>query len=319
MKECRMVTLPLADDLTFGLHTRLANPAEARNLVRLAEDGGFSGIAVGDHLAFALPILDPFVQLAQVVTLSEKLNVYTSVYLLPLRHPTPVAKQAATLDLISGGRFIMGLGVGGEFPGEFAAAGVPHNQRGARLNEGIDVLRKLWTGEPISHEGRFFSFPETQMLPKPAHPGGPPLWVGGRSAAALERAGTRCDGYISYVVTPDRFRRALETIGRHYQASRRELAEYGTAHLLFMRLGPTYDQAFEDANRLLSKRYAMDFSEPTRRYAALGSPADVAAFIDAFYQAGCRHIEIDFLGTAEERDAQIEQFGKEVKPLLNYG
>lgn len=313
-----MMTLPLASKITFGLHAQLPNPAEAGRLVRLAEDGGFSAIAVGDHLAFALPILDPFVQLAQVATLSEKLEVRTSVYLLPLRHPTPVAKQAATLDLISGGRFVMGLGVGGEFPGEFAAAGVPHNQRGARLDEGIAVLRKLWTGEPVSHEGRHFSFPETQMLPKPARPGGPPLWVGGRTEAAFRRAGTLCDGYISYVVTPDQFRGALDEIGRHFEAAKRDLPEYGAAHLLFMRLGPTYEQAYDDANALLSKRYAMDFSRATKRYAALGPPADIAAAINNFYEAGARHLELEFLGSVEERNAQIEQFGREVKPLLSF-
>lgn len=310
--------LPLASKITFGLHAQLPTPDAARNLVRLAEDGGFSAIAVGDHLAFALPILDPFVQLAQVATLSDKLSVRTSVYLLPLRHPTPVAKQAATLDLISSGRFVMGLGVGGEFPGEFAAAGVPHNQRGARLDEGIAVLRKLWTGEPVSHDGRFFSFPETQMLPKPAQAGGPPLWVGGRTEAAFRRAGRLCDGYISYVVTPDQFREALEQIAVHFEDEKRDLAEYGAAHLLFMRLGPSYEQAYDDANALLSKRYAMDFSRATKRYAALGRPEDIAEAINGFYQAGARHLELEFLGTAEERDAQIEQFGKEVKPLLSF-
>ena len=310
--------LPLASKITFGLHAQLPNPAETRQIVRLAEEGGFSAIAVGDHLAFALPILDPMVQLAQVATLSDKLSVRTSVYLLPLRHPTPVAKQAATLDLISGGRFIMGLGVGGEFPGEFAAAGVPHNQRGARMDEGIAVLRKLWTGEPVSHDGRFFSFPETQMLPKPARPGGPPLWVGGRTEAAFKRAGALCDGYISYVVTPDQYRSALEAISVHYAAAKRDIPEYGAAHLLFARLGPSYEAAYEDANALLSKRYAMDFSRATKRYAALGQPADIAASIEAFFQAGARHLELEFLGSPEERNAQIEQFGKEVKPLLSF-
>jgi len=310
--------LPLASKITFGLHVQLPNPGEARTIVRLAEEGSFTTVAVGDHLAFSLPILDPFVQLAQVATLSDKLSVRTSVFLLPLRHPTPVAKQAATLDLISGGRFIFGLGVGGEFPGEFAAAGVPHNQRGARLDEGIAVLRKLWTGESVSHEGRFFSFPETQMLPKPAREGGPPIWVGGRTEAAFKRAGTLCDGYLSYVVTPDQFRNALDAISVHYEAANRNIPEYSAAHLLFMRLGPSYEAAYEDANALLSKRYAMDFSRATKRYAALGQPADIAAAIDAFYQAGVRHLELEFLGSAEERNAQIEQFGKEVKPLLSF-
>lgn len=310
--------LPLANTVTFGLHSQMPTVADTRKLVRAAEEGGFSAIAVGDHLAFALPILDPFVQLAQVVALSDTLKVQTSVYLLPLRHPVPVAKQAATLDRVSGGRFVFGLGVGGEFPGEFAAAGVPHNQRGARLNEGIEVLRKLWTGEPVAHEGRFFSFPETQMLPTPAQPGGPPIWVGGRTEAAFRRAGTLCDGYISYVVTPEQYRAAMESIGSHFEASKRALAEYGTSHLLFMRLGKTYEEAYDAANALLSKRYAMDFSRATKRYAALGAPADIAAFLEQFHAAGVRHFELEFLGTPEERDAQIEQFGREVRPLLNF-
>lgn len=310
--------LPFANTVTFGLHSQMPTVADTRKLVRAAEEGGFSAIAVGDHLAFALPILDPFVQLAQVVALSDTLKVQTSVYLLPLRHPVPVAKQAATLDRVSGGRFVFGLGVGGEFPGEFAAAGVPHNQRGARLNEGIAVLRKLWTGEPVAHEGRFFSFPETQMLPTPAQPGGPPIWVGGRTEAAFRRAGTLCDGYISYVVTPEQYRAAMESIGSHFEASKRTLAEYGTSHLLFMRLGKTYEEAYEAANALLSKRYAMDFSRATKRYAALGAPADIAAFLEQFHAAGVRHFELEFLGTPEERDAQIEQFGRDVRPLLNF-
>ena len=310
--------LPLSPKVTFGLHSQMPTVADTRKVVRLAEEGGFSAIAVGDHLAFALPILDPFVQLAQVVALSDTLRVHTSVFLLPLRHPVPVAKQAATLDRVSGGRFTFGLGVGGEFPGEFAAAGVPHNQRGARLNEGIEVLRKLWTGEPVAHEGKHFSFPETQMLPKPARAGGPPLWVGGRTEAAFKRAGTLCDGYVSYVVTPEQYGAALESISAHYETSGRSLPEYGTSHLLFMRLGKTYEESYDAANALLSKRYAMDFSRATQRYAALGAPADIAAFLDKFHAAGVRHFELEFLGTPEERDAQIEQFGKEVRPLLSF-
>lgn len=156
------------------------------------------------------------------------------------------------------------------------------------------------------------------MLPKPARPGGPPLWVGGRTEAAFRRAGTLCDGYISYVVTPDQFRGALDEIGRHFEAAKRDLPEYGAAHLLFMRLGPTYEQAYDDANALLSKRYAMDFSRATKRYAALGPPADIAAAINNFYEAGARHLELEFLGSVEERNAQIEQFGREVKPLLSF-
>ena len=195
-RELRMVDLPLDDVTRFGLHSRVPSPAYARELVTLAEETGLTSIAVGDHLAFALPIDDSILGLGMIATLSEKITIATSVYLLPLRHPALVAKQTITLARMAPGRFIFGVGVGGEFPGEFALAGIPHNERGARLNEGIEIVRKLWIGEPVAYEGRFYSFPETQLRPAPEPAGGPPIWVGGRSKAALKRAATLCDGWI---------------------------------------------------------------------------------------------------------------------------
>ncbi len=313
-----MVDLPLDDVTRFGLHSRVPDPAYARELVTLAEDTGLTSVAVGDHLAFALPIDDSILGLGMVATLSEKITIATSVYLLPLRHPALVAKQTITLSRMAPGRFIFGVGVGGEFPGEFALAGIPHNERGARLNEGIEIVRKLWTGEPVSHEGRFYSFPETQLRPGPEPAGGPPIWVGGRSEAALRRAATLCDGWISYVVTPEQYREGLEGIAREYAKTDRDLSSYGSAHLLFVRLDDTYESAFERANALLSERYAMDFSRATKRYVALGSPQDVAEKLSEFHKAGVRFFEFDFLGAPEERIAQTRRFAEEVRPLLDF-
>ncbi len=120
---------------------------------------------------------------------------------MPLRHPTPVAKQIATLDHLTGGRFVFGVGIGGEFPREYEGCGVPLNERGARLSEGIEVIRKLWTGERVSHGGRFYNFKDVKMTPVPRQPGGPPIWCGGRSEAALRRAARLADGWFS---TPSR-------------------------------------------------------------------------------------------------------------------
>jgi len=313
-----MADLPLETAARFGLHGRIPDPRAARSLVALAEETGMTTLAVGDHLAFALPIDDSLMGLAMAATLSDKLTIATSVYLLPLRHPGLVAKQTISLARMAPGRFIFGVGVGGEFPGEFAFAGVPHGERGARLNEGIEVVRKLWSGEPVAHEGRFYSFPETQLRPPPEPAGGPPIWVGGRSDAAFRRAGVLCDGWISYVVTPEQYRDGLAEIARHYSASGRDLASYGTAHLLFVRLGDSYEAAFDAANALLSERYAMDFSRATKRYVALGAPEDVAAKLSAFYAAGVRHFEFDFLGSAEDREEQTRRFAADVVPLLDF-
>src|SRR5262245_4594663 len=161
--------LPLDDKLLVGIQTihRRTEPAtgpwlpridELVSLVELVDRCGYDSLWVGDHIAFAIPILDPLLQLAQAAVASRRLLLGTGVYLLPLRHPGPVAKQVATLDHMSEGRLIFGVGVGGEFPKEYALAGVPISERGARLSEGIAVLRKLWTGEPVAHEGKFYSF-----------------------------------------------------------------------------------------------------------------------------------------------------------------
>ena len=165
--------LPLEPRLSIGYQNVLAptgyddaeGAAAGRDLpetVRLLDALGFDSIWSGDHVAFAGPILDPLIQLAQAAALSDRLTVGTAVYLLPLRHPAPVAKQVASLDTISNGRVIFGVGVGGEFPVEFELCGVPVEERGARLSEGIRVLRKLWSGGPVAHDGRFYPLPRSR-------------------------------------------------------------------------------------------------------------------------------------------------------------
>jgi probable F420-dependent oxidoreductase len=271
---------------------------------------------VGDHIAFAIPILDPLLQLAQAAVVSRRLLLGTGVYLLPLRHPGPVAKQVATLDHLSEGRLIFGVGVGGEFPREFELAGVPVNERGARLSEGIAVLRKLWRGETVSHAGKFYAFTDVLMLPPARQPGGPPIWCGGRSPAALRRAGRLADGYQAYVVTPQMYREALATIGDAAEAAGRKVERFGTSHLLFTRLDSTYEKALDAATETLSVRYAMDFRKAAIRYCALGTGPQIAERIREFHAAGVRHLVLDLLGPYEERLTQIERVAAEVLPLL---
>ena len=308
--------LPLESRLRFGLMTQFPDPQSTRATVEMLERLEFDAVWTGDHLAFANPILDPLLQLAQAAAFSTRLTVGPAVYLLPLRHPGPVAKQVATLDHLSNGRVIFGVGVGGEFPSDYAVAGVPMNERGARLTESIAVLRKLWSGERVSHAGRFFRFEDIRMEPAPVQPGGPPIWCGGRSEAALARAGRLADGWMSYVVTPEMYRASLERIAAAYDAAGRSLGTFATAHLLFLYIDDSYDRALDRAAELLSKRYAMDFRKAAQRYAALGSPQDVAEKLRAFHTAGVRHFNLDFLGDVAERDAQIARFAAEVRPLL---
>ena len=189
--------LPLDARFCVGFITGAATGGEARAIAQLGERLGYDSIWVGDHVAFTVPILDPLLQLAVFAAASEKLQLGTAIFLLPLRHPTHVAKQVATLDLLCGGRLIFGVGVGGEFPVEYEACEVPLRERGARLSEAIPLLKRLWNGPPVDHSGRFWSLPTLQLRPRPAQTGGPPIWCGGRSAPALKRIGRMGDGWRS--------------------------------------------------------------------------------------------------------------------------
>ena len=170
--------LPLEPKLKVGIQTIHREPDnqtgpwqpqidELVDFVTLIDKTGFDSIWVGDHLSMPLPFFDPFQMLAQAAVVSRRLLLGTGVYLLPLRHPGPVAKQVATLDHLSEGRFLFGVGIGGEFPKEYEVAGVPISERGARLSESIEVVRELWKGKPASYDGKFFQFSDVLMTPPP--------------------------------------------------------------------------------------------------------------------------------------------------------
>ena len=323
-----MHALPLDDRLRIGVQTihRRSEPAEGPwlpridemcALVELVDRSGYDSLWVGDHIAFPLAIFDPLLQLAQAGVVSRRLLLGTAVFLLPLRHPTPVAKQVSTLDHLLEGRLIFGVGVGGEFPKEYEACGVPLAERGARLSESIEVLRKLWRGESVSHAGRFFRFDGIAMEPPPRQRGGPPIWCGGRSDPALRRVGRLTDGWMSYVVTPEMYGDGLAKIAAAAAAAGRRFERgFGTAHLLFARIDETYEKALDAATLSLGRRYAMDFRKAAQRYCALGPPAAVAEAVRRFYAAGARHVILDLVGPYEERDQQIERFAAEGLPWL---
>jgi probable F420-dependent oxidoreductase len=324
-----MTAIQLDSRLRIGIQTihRRTEPATAEWLpkidelvetVELVDRGGYDSLWVGDHISFAVPILDPLLQLAQAAVVSRRLTLGTSVYLLPLRHPAPVAKQVATLDHLTEGRLIFGVGVGGEFPKEYEVCGVPRNERGARLTEGIGLLRRFWSGEKVSHDGRFYgNFTDVPMRPPARQSGGPPIWCAGRSEGALRRTGRLADGWLSYVVTPEMYRAALEKIDAAAREVGRNVPRFGTGHLLFTRIDDSYEKALDAATETLSVRYAMDFRKAAQRYCALGRPDQVVERIREFHAAGVRHVILDLLGPYEQRKNQIEMFAAEAMPLLS--
>jgi probable F420-dependent oxidoreductase len=284
-----------------------------------AEALGFDSVWIGDHVAIHRPTFDALAALSYLAAVTRRVRIGPCVYLLPLRHPAVAAKLVATIDVLSGGRVIFGVGVGGEFPKEFEVSGVPHRERGARTDEAIRVCRALWGPSPASFEGRFAQFSGVVFEPKPVQPGGPPVWIGGRSDAALRRAARVGDGWIAYLVTPERFRASLDKIESFARESGRPLGPDRTfepAHLLFTVVDPDPAAARATAARYLEGQYNQPFDDLARKYCLLGPPDACLARLAEFAAAGVRTFVVYFAVPAERVAEQLEQFGTEVMPRM---
>jgi len=297
----------------FGAQLSMHPPEEQLALVQRVEQLGFDSVWTGDHVSFHNPLYESLTLLASYAPITRRIRLGTAVYLLALRSPAVAAKITATLDVLSGGRLIFGVGVGGENPKEFELCGVPHAERGARVTEGIDVVRALWREAPATFHGRFSRFEGVSIDPKPVQKL-PPIWVGGRSDAALVRAGSQGDGWVSYVVQPERYARSLEKIREAAHAAGRSLTGFTGAHLAFITVGRDYERARKTWVSVLSRRYAQDFEPLANKYGVIGTPEQCAAQLAAFRDAGCTYFLLSAIGDPRDEREQLETIAAEILP-----
>jgi probable F420-dependent oxidoreductase len=268
------------------------DPGAFREVAVRAEELGYDSLWAGDHISYRNPILDIVVALSTFAAVTERITLGAGIVLLPLRHPSVVAKEFASLDYVSGGRLILGVGVGGESPKDFEAVGVPVRERGARTDEAMLALRALFGESPAAFAGRFFSFEGISIEPRPARAGGPPLWVGGRSEAAILRAATLGDGWIPIWISPEKLAQGLGQLPAHVTPAVTLPAHVGPKRRL---------------NEHLRQRYAGDFGEHVvDRYCVAGTPAECAARIREYVDAGARHVVFNILELDDaERLAEV--------------
>jgi probable F420-dependent oxidoreductase len=300
--------------IRFGAFLMLHPPEEQFAIARRVDELGYDSLWTGDHVSFHGPIYESLTLLSSYIGITKRARLGVGVYLLALRHPTIAAKITSTLDALSGGRLIFGVGVGGENPKEFEASGSPHSERGARVSEGIDVVRTLWRDSPATFKGRFTQFEGVSIDPKPAQKPAPPIWVGGRSDAALARAGRQGDGWISYVVQPERYQQSLGKIETAAAAAGRSLDGFVKAHLTFITVGRDYESAERVWVARLSQRYAQDFGPLARKYGIIGTPAQCAEQLQRFIEAGCTYFVLDAICDAADEAEQLERFAAELFP-----
>jgi alkanesulfonate monooxygenase SsuD/methylene tetrahydromethanopterin reductase-like flavin-dependent oxidoreductase (luciferase family) len=264
--------------------------------VRELEDLGAASLWVGGHVASPNPTPEAMVWLARLVEQSDRAVVGTAVLLLPLYAPALVAKQVADLDRAADGRIALGIGVGGEYPSDFEACGVPIEERGSRTNEAISLLRAFWSGEPVTHHGAHWHFDGVRIHPPPTQPGGPPIIVSGRQPVAMRRAARLGDGWIPYLYSPERYARSVATIREEAERIGRELEDFVWCAYVFVCMDDDGDVARTNAVQALGGTYGNDFSEMIERVAAVGTPEQVTARLDAFVTAGVEHLVLCPLG-----------------------
>jgi len=188
-----------------------ADPGVAMRLARAAEELGFESLWTGEHVVLPeprqapspaepdFPMLHPSTGLAFLAGVTERIRLGTGIILIAQRHPVVLAKEMASLDVVSRGRLMLGIGAG-YLHQEFSALGIPFDERGARTDEAIDVLRALWNQPHPSFRGRFTAFSNIQAQPRPVQAGGPPIVVGGTSTAALRRAVLKAQGWYGFAM-----------------------------------------------------------------------------------------------------------------------
>mgnify|MGYP001568740229 CR=1 FL=1 len=284
-----------------------------------AEALGFDSLWAGEHVLFHTETVSATVLLAGLAARTGRIRLGTAIYLLPLRHPVLAAKDLATLDHVAGGRLVVGVGVGGEYPREFAACGVPLGERGARTDEALALLRRLWREERVTAAGAHFPLEDVSLTPRPVQPGGPPLWIGGRSDPALRRTARAGDGYFPYLVTPSRYRANLERLDALCAEAGRDPARLERALLVFVALGPDRETAVRRAGGQLTRIYNQPFDQVVERYCVVGTPDDCAARIAEFQAAGVRHFVFNWACPQGEILEQMERLATEVLPRVGAG
>ncbi len=285
---------------------------EGEPLLQLAERAeamGYDSVWVGDSL-LARPRHEPLTLLAGVAGRTRRVKLGTAVLLPMLRNPVLLAHQIATVDQVSAGRLILGVGIASDVPNvraEFRAAGVPFEKRVGTLMEGVRLCRALWTGKPVDWEGRWH-VEQGVLGPTPYQAGGPPIWGGGSAPAALERAGKHFNGWFPTGPDSKRWGEQWRQVQEIAKAAGRRPSEVEAAVYLTIAVDEDAAKAEQRINDFLSGYYGQRPDVLKKRQACFSGAASGAAdFINGYIEQGAQTVVLRFAG---EHDKQLEIFAR---------
>ena len=307
---------------TRGLLMSGDGPKDADLILSLAEkveNGGLDSVWVGDSLT-AKPRLEPLTTLAAVASRTQRVRLGTAVLLAALRHPVLLAHELGTLDVISRGRAVLAVGIGGAFNEdqrmEWLAAGVQPSRRAGRLEEMIGIVKRLGSGETVSHDGRHFSLDSVRMGPRPVQEGGVPVlvachWRAGRDVQ-FHRAARLGDGFISISDTPEEYAQVAERVRVYAAQEGKEFHKMEAAFYMTVNLGEDRQKAAEEAEKYLMLYYGANIWGD--RWGPFGPPKSTVERIREYVQAGAGTIVVRF--ASFDQEGQLDTFLREVAPAF---
>lgn len=300
--------LPTRDQILEGVPS--AGPL--LDLAQMAEALGFDSVWAGDSLT-ARPRHEPLSLLAAVAARVPRVEVGTAVLLPALRNPVLLAHQVATIDQVSEGRLVLGVGIAADAPpirAEFQATGVPFEKRAGRMLEGLQLCRQLWTGNPVTWSGRW-QLEEAVLSPVPHRPGGPPILAAGSVPAALARVGRHFDGWFPIGPNAEEIGRGWTDVQKAAETAGRDPSALSCTAYLTLSIDEDKARAEEKLHSFLGRYYGASGEVLASRQACYaGSPAELGAWLNSFVEAGASDLVLRLAGDHEHGLETIAQVRK---------
>jgi probable F420-dependent oxidoreductase len=287
----------------------LTKPENVINFAKKCEAMGAHSMWTIDRIAY--DNLEPLTILAAAAGATQKIRLGTSVLLGNLRHPSHLAKIIATLDFISNGRVTLGLGFGSR-ESDYKAVELPYEHRGSRAVEQVQLMKRLWTEDNVTHKGKFFNVENLSVGPRPVQKPHPPIWTGGSAETALKRAGTWADGFICGSSAIPDFPATWEKVSAYAKAAGRNPDKITKAGLTFMAIDDDQARAVKTVEDYVVRYYGR-LRADVANTSLVGSPAAIVDRIGAFLSRG---LDTLIIGVADPDPKQLDLFGEKVMPRL---
>jgi probable F420-dependent oxidoreductase len=282
-----------------------------RKFVERAEALGYDSLWVQEQMITDVAILEPVALLTYVAALTSRVRLGTAVLLTVVRNPVELAKTLATIDQLSRGRLIVGVGIGGPTtPHEIF--GVPREQRGKRFVEGLKVMKALWTQPKATVSGEFWNFTDVPMEPKPAQKPHPPIWFGARTELGLKRAVRLADGWMGPGSSSSaEFVKHMELVRRLLEKEKRDPATFSISKRVYIAVDDDREVAEQRLRRWFGARYKSPDMAP--QVSIFGSRAECVDKLGELVKAGAQHLLLD---PVYDHVEQMELLAAEVVPAL---